>query len=387
MTPMKRYGGRAGTALVCVAALAASLLAVPAAGAAVRPTVRPAVKAASAAVNPDALPGSTATRPCGNGITAVAITPARGFNPLTATKKELAVNGLPARPASGGKDLATWIHFVTKHALNRKPTCPTMRSTNLRSTPQAARASSAPAAAVRPNVTYWGETSPNWAGQVAVDTYWNYADGEFTIQTPQAPASSCAYSSQWVGIGQGNSSSLYPLVQAGSEADACDDRSHQSIYLWWEITWPNGGTDQVELGSARAGDKIFVQIYVPNDCGDPVFYIDDETSGYEADFSDSHTSCSDGTADWILERTEEKIAGQWYYPQLANSSVYFDYAWVEGPGVEGGIGDVTHYYDWMYDCSTDAKLASPGTITDGDEFENYWAAYGTQYQADECTSW
>jgi hypothetical protein len=41
------------------------------------------VPAASAAVNPDTLPGSTATRACGNGINAVAITPAKGFNPLT----------------------------------------------------------------------------------------------------------------------------------------------------------------------------------------------------------------------------------------------------------------------------------------------------------------
>lgn len=66
----------------------------------------------------------------------------------------------------------------------------------------------------------------------------------------------------------------------------------------------------------------------------------------------------------------------------------FNYTYVEGPGVSGGIGDVTHYYDWMYDCPTasDTKLASPGTISDGDAFENYWAAYGTQILADDCLS-
>jgi hypothetical protein len=64
----RRYRGRLVGALLCVAGLAVGLLTVP---------------AASAAVNPDTLPGSTATRACGNGINAVAITPAKGFNPLT----------------------------------------------------------------------------------------------------------------------------------------------------------------------------------------------------------------------------------------------------------------------------------------------------------------
>jgi hypothetical protein len=52
-------------------------------------------------------------------------------------------------------------------------------------------------------------------------------------------------------------------------------------------------------------------------------------------FDYDHTSCSDGTAEWILERTEKLISGGWYYPRLANSSVDFNYTYVEGPGVSG----------------------------------------------------
>jgi hypothetical protein len=186
-----------------------------------------------------------------------------------------------------------------------------------------------------------------------------------------------------VGIGQGESSN-YPLVQAGSAANACDDRSNQAIYLWWEIVWPDGGNDAQYLASASAGDVIYVQIYVPNDCGDPYYYIDDETSGYEADFSYGHTSCSDGTAEWILERPETTINNVLVFTELANSSVYFDYTYVQGPGVGASIGSVNHKYYWMYDCSAGAKLASPGTIINGDAFENYWAAYGTDDAVDDC---
>lgn len=344
-------------------------------------TLMAPVQQATASVNPDAAAARVSTVVCANGVKSLLVSPAPGFDPLTATDSQLLANFLPTRPdaASGAAALGVWRKFVTNY--KPKPDCTPARATGrsehgLQPTKRTG---------VGPNVAGSYEVdSPNWAGNVATGTYWNYASATFTIQVPQAPSNSCAYSSQWVGIGQGYNST-YPLVQAGSEDDACFNRANSSIYLWWEEVSNTNGSSQQAVTPARAGDIIFVFIDVPNNCGTPIMTVDDETSGFSGNFAGGSRACSDGTAEWILERTEE--TGN--YPQLANAAVTFTDASLTGPGVNNGaLGDQPHYWRNMWNCRGDAhaQLAAPGPISGGRDFTDYWQGYGTAISANQCAS-
>ena len=348
---------------------------------------------ATAAVNPNTQSARVSTVLCPNGIKSLLVTPAPGFDPLTATNPQLLANFLPTRPAAANSAaLAAWRKFVTTH--KPKPDCAPAIATGrtgmqgphskLKPVTPAKQAKQTNQARVSPNlVTGYEQDSANWAGNIATGTYWNYASATFTIQVPQAPSNSCAYSSQWVGIGQGNSST-YPLVQAGSEDDACFNRANSQIYLWWEETWNNVGSQQ-EVSPAHAGDIIFVFINVPNNCGTPIMTIDDETSGFSENYAGGSRACSDGTAEWIFERTEESGT----FPQLANASVTFNDASLTGPGVtDGAPGNYQHYWSNMWNCKgdSDTELAGPGPIDgSGRDFTDYWKAYGTAMSASQCS--
>jgi hypothetical protein len=349
-------------------------------------TVMAPAHAATAPANPNTAAARVSTVSCANGVKSLLVTPAPGFDPLTATNPQLLANFLPTRPdAANSAALAVWRKFVTSY--QPKPDCTPARATG-RTGMQGPHTGLKPAkqAAVSPNVGgSYEQDSANWAGNIATGTYWNYASATFTIQVPQAPSNSCAYSSQWVGIGQGGSST-YPLVQAGSEDDACFNRANSQIYLWWEETWQNVGSQQA-VTPAHAGDVIFVFINVPNNCGTPIMTVDDETSGFAGNFAGGSRACSDGTAEWIYERTEEGGT----FPQLANAAVTFTDASLTGPGVnDGALGNYPHYWSNMWNCraDSDTELAAPGPIdASGRDFTDNWKAYGTARSASQCSVW
>ena len=350
-------------------------------------TVAPA-HATALAANPDSVAPSVRYVACPDGSTSVVTTTANGFNPLTATKAQLLANNLPPRPTNSlSGSLSVWQRFVTTYrpAADCTPAIvdPTRHLESAHGAPQplSATAGVSHTGAAPPNTDVH---APNWAGNVAIDTYWNDAYGQFQIQVPQAPMGSCAYSAQWVGIGLGNNST-YPLVQSGSWDSACYNRSEQTVYLWWEEVWRGGGnsTQSVYTG-AHPGDYIWVHINVPNNCGRPTMTIEDLTTGWVGSYGGPWTACSDGTAEWILERPDRGGT----FPLLANAAVVFQGADVSGPGVEAAsLGSVPHYWYTMWDCPNygpNYRLAYPGPITsDGEQYENYWQNYGFP-SPDDC---
>ena len=351
------------------------------------------VPASASAISPNSLAPSVLYVACPDGATSVVTTPANGFNPLTATDAQLLANNLPPRPATGSTEpLSVWQRFVTTYRSKADCTPATDGQTTGLQGPHSALQPLSPSERVAGTgaLAAAGDVhSANWAGNIATGTYWNDAYGTFQIQVPEAPASSCAYSVQWVGIGQGKNST-YPLVQAGSKDNACYGRSDQTIALWWEQVWNGGGNgSQTVYSGAHAGDYIWVHINVPNDCGRPTMTIEDDTTLWGASYEGPWTACSDGTAEWILERPDLNNT----YPMLANASVQFWDATVGGPGVvDAGVGNVPHYLNTMWDCTNgpDYRLAYPGPITSGgtselQQYENIWQNYGVATTIPDCT--
>ena len=342
----------------------------------------PALASASTATtNADALPGTVASVSCGDDVTASAITPAHGFDPLTATSAELAANNLPPRPTDGSAaELATWTKFVTTY--KPKPACATATSTS-----PAAQGGVDDHLAVKPAVGAQRESdSANWSGNIADDATYDSASATWILPRPKGPSSGNAYSSQWVGIGQGRSSK-YPLVQAGTEADSDDGGRLGTYYMWWEVVWPGGLPQKTIPEQVGPGNTIWVRIQVPAKCGYPTMTIENENTvqGYSETYK--HTSCPDGTAEWIYERTE--IGNN--FPRLADAGVKFTSA--EAASTKKGltgIGNLPRYYSNMYNCTSapDRELAAPGSITDnGTVFTAAWKNYGNQSPAKTCSAW
>lgn len=341
----------------------------------------PALASASTTTtNADALPGTVTAVSCGDGTLASAITPAAGFNPLTATAAELVAVNLPPRPTDGNAaELATWTKFVTTY--KPKAECATSTA-GTRSDALDDHLATKPAVGAQ-----YEQDSANWSGNIADDATYDSAVGTFILPRPKGPSSGNAYSSQWVGIGQGDSSK-YPLIQAGAEADSDDGGRLGTYYMFWEVVWPKGGLPQKTLPEqVGPGDTIWVHIQVPAKCGYPIMTVENENTVQGWTEIYPHTSCSDGTAEWIYERTE--IGSN--FPKLADASVKFTGA--EAASTKKGltgVGNLPRYYSNMYNCTSapDHELAAPGSITNnGTVFTATWKNYGNQSVAKTCSPW
>lgn len=342
----------------------------------------PALASASTAtVNADALPGTVTAVSCADGTIASAITPAPGFNPLTATSAELVAQNLPTRPTDGSAaELATWTKFVTTY----KPKAQCADSTP---TSDAHGGGLDVRLPTKPAVGAQRESdSANWSGNIVDDATYVSAVGTWVLPRPKGPAGN-AYSSQWVGIGQGNSSK-YPLVQAGTEDNWNDGGAFGTYYMWWEVVWRGGGLPQKSLPEqVGPGDTIWVHIQVPAKCGDPIMTVENENTVQGWTEIYPHSACPDGTAEWISERTE--IGSD--FPKLADASVKFTGA--EAASTKKGltgVGNLPRYYSNMYNCTTapDKELAAPGSImNNGTVFTANWKNYGTQSSAKNCFAW
>lgn len=339
------------------------------------------VIAAAAGVAPAPAQAATVAAPrtttvqCGGGISAISVTPAAGFDPLTATDAQLLANNLPARPADEA-GFAIWKTFVLGQLKPTAPTC-NLQSTSTWNQPNGAGNGGPRSAAVAPMTT--GSCSPNWAGNQVIGA--TYEDAYGTWKVPLGAGGNtdghATDSSSWVGIGNGDSSGE-PLVQGGSRSAL--DRG-QPYTLWWEV-YPENSMQTV-LSNVHYGDTIYVHIHFVAGLGQ--ITLDDETYGWSHTYSYSKSGITpDGTAEWIFERPS--TGG--YFPELANASTTFTQAKASGVGQSlQPLGKLPHQW-WTMTTggSPDVTMANPGGISaDGLSFTDAWKAFGrTQADTIDC---
>ena len=112
-----------------------------------------------------------------------------------------------------------------------------------------------------------------------------------------------AFSSAWAGIGGCGGSQA--LIQAGTESDT-GIGSADVPYAWWEILPANQVT--ITQFSPSFGDEMYEDISVSPATVGVSFYVEDETTGAYASFSESYAGTNGydpSTANWIMERTCE----------------------------------------------------------------------------------
>lgn len=334
-----------------------------------------AAPTASARTDPNSAAPAVAVKTCPSGVTTMAVTPARGFDPLTATDSQLLANNLPPRP-TGAKALKLWTKFVT--------TAKAQLSCDIRiGHPGSTNRPFKPGGTAASNDCANGSEcdSANWSGNIAIDA--NYYDAYGTWVLPHAGGTGGAseYSCTWVGIGQGLDSS-HPLVQAGSESD--NSYNIASYYLWVEEVPQES---QVVLGGSGAnyGDTIWVHIHFAS--GSASMTVEDENTAFIRTVSVGGGISTDNTAEWIYERTEESGI----YPQLVDAPPTFTGAEARSSATgEQGIGNLPHYYARMWNCTSAPRvqLAQPNAITNnGTTFSNTFNNEGTASSVNGCTVW
>jgi hypothetical protein len=317
---------------------------------------------ALAATSPDAIAPRIVSTYCGHHIYSLTTIPAARFSPLTASRAQLSANNFPARPSAGRPALlAQWKRFVAWPGATRS-TCAGLHVTHRKSGGLPRTGAARPAGKT-------GSATQNWSGVVVHNNYYSDAEANWTLPTAHGSSGTNDYSSSWVGIGLGQSSS-YPLMQAGTESDYTSGSGH--YYFWLEV-FPE--EDQVvKDGAVLPGDAVGTHITYTT--SGPEFHLWDTTSGLNAEYKVSGSWKNDGHAEWIYERTE--INGE--LPYLADAPPTFTSAQAVVSGTWYPMGKLPYYSQVMYNCPETQELAYPGTISsNGYSFGEEFLHYG-----DEC---
>ncbi len=275
--------------------------------------------------------------------------PPKGFDPSTASTKELAEWGYPPRPsASEGPDaMKLWMDSVS----------PSMH----RVIPQLAPR---PGAYNRPlqglhilgtNSNPIPATSSNWSGYALVpgtgqQPFYSIT-GHWTAPPVQQAPKTCSggwdYSSQWVGLGGFNDADL---LQAGTAANVfCDIGSNVAEYFPWLEWLPASELVLYKTAATNTlypfapGDFVIVTVWATNFSGGASttgnLQYSDVTQHWTAalNFSASSVGGSQATgqsAEWIVERTE--VGGS-----LATLPDYIADPWVFASATD--LGATVHY--------------------------------------------
>lgn len=245
-------------------------------------------------------------------------------------------------------------------------------------TPAAAASGEFGAISSSPNVTV--KHSANWAGNVATGHTYEDAYGYWRI--PDVGKNNppfAAASSQWVGIGLGNSKN-HPLVQAGTEADIHVGLNQVTYYMWWQVVPENSHQRIIQLGNiVSAGNLMFAHIHLSKNNAYITLKDVTDNAGTTLHFNrNGQTITPDGHAEWIDERTEETFIGS-TYPPLADSTVTFTHAQASAPGLsKRGVGNLPHFDNTMWTCKRPiVEMAVPLRITqNGTKFTIQWKHFG-----------
>jgi Peptidase A4 family len=320
--------------------------------------VGPAASAGTEGLN-DAPPTVT-SEGCGDGFSALTVTPAPGFDPTTATAEQLQANNFPPRPADPAdtEAMTAWTSYVTG-PIDRTSTCADLIKSDSTSVPQATAA-----ATTRVNTA-------NWSGNVANDRRFVDADASWVLPTDRDTDHVARHSSQWVGIGGTTGQNGSRLIQAGTAADVTNGVTKYCLFI-----------EDAQLTGRRClqnvvhpGDHIYVHVHEVSGTGS--FHVVDTQARIDRTFTidDPAVGANAESAEWILERP--LVGGR--FPELAHTDpVTFTGARGAGPGSGfTGLSSLGHYFIVMQTCDTLIQLAHPGPInSSNNSFQGIWDAHG-----------
>lgn len=317
-----------------------------------------------------AMPGTVAHAASSVSIgTSSCLAPPANFNPLMATKSQVALYGLPPKPAKQ-QDLQRWAKRVNS-AKHRSCGAPIPRA-NHYSQPVPVRATGAAGASgVTPNFSNSSWTT--WSGYA---TGWGYgsgfdeAYGEWNLPCVYTPDPYGYHSITWVGLGGWYNQPNQNLLQAGTINDPTWGRS-----LWWEA-WPSNFIQIIPGISPNCGDKIFSDVWVNYNPSISHYWVQDISQNvyYSGQYNNFVPNIQ--SAEWIDERPT--CANGQYSPlaNFRNTNFSDAHAEVTGTSTYGTISSYRPGSITMVDPSYGTIAAPGGLNSAGDSFTDYWNGTG-----------
>ena len=234
-----------------------------------------------------------------------------GFNPMTASPRQLAVHRLPPRPDAEREpqlralwDRAmsrtrVWIvpefvhrehihHGPARKIVPARPSGPIGRGVEFAAAPKISNA-----------------TSSNWSGAAVFSPSskpYTYVGGQWTVPSANSLSGGFYYASEWVGIDGWGSSDV---MQAGTETEIINFWpffTSRVVYTWWE--WFPAGEVAISNLPVASGDVMYCLI-----CADTMssatVYFSNLSTGVATRFditAPRGTTLAGNVAEWIVER-------------------------------------------------------------------------------------
>jgi hypothetical protein len=225
-----------------------------------------------------------------------------GFDPLTATQRQLTTHRLPRRPdARTEPELrALWERTLSRTKVWIAPEFEYME----RITHGRARKSSHRALDARLGGDVDNATSGNWSGATVfspADKPYGFVGGQWTVPSPNTAVSGSYYASEWVGIDGWNSGDV---LQAGTETAVTKFVFFEAtqVYTWWE--WFPAGEVKISNLPVSPGDVMYCLICADSTTHATVYFSNQSTGvGTRFDITPpTGTSLVGNVAEWIVER-------------------------------------------------------------------------------------
>lgn len=261
----------------------------------------------------------------------------KGFDPLSATPRQLAAQGLPRRPDAVEEPQlhALWARTLERTKVWIEPEFEHLEQIthgpariDVRRAVGAARRRTGKAV---DDETIANATSGNWSGATVfapAGKPYGFVGGQWTVPSPNTAADGAYYASEWVGIDGWNSGDV---LQAGTETAITKTWlfSISQVYTWWE--WFPAGEVKISNLPVTAGDVMYCLI-----CADTTSHatvsFSNQSQGVGTRFAitpPSGTTLVGNVAEWIVERPTVggKVANLTDY-----AACYFDECITGGSG-------------------------------------------------------
>ena len=226
-----------------------------------------------------------------------------GFDPMTASARQLAAYRLPLRPDAKKEPhlRALWDRAISRTRLWITPEFE-HREHITRGPARGAGGKALGARSAKAGVS--NATSNNWSGAAVFSPAgkpYGFVGGQWTVPSPNSQADGAYYASEWVGIDGWNSSDV---LQAGTETQITKVFfiTIKQVYAWWE--WFPAGEVRINNLPVSAGDVMYCLI-----CADTAshatVYFTNQSQGVGTRFEitpPSGTRLTGNVAEWIVER-------------------------------------------------------------------------------------
>jgi hypothetical protein len=284
-----------------------------------------------------------------------------GFDPRTATDRQLLRYGFPRRPHARAE--ADWRARWDKAFVRPvKWIVPEFREIKGRSNGRM-RPSGRKKAARRGAAAVANATSGNWSGAVnfsAAGSPYKWVAGQWTVPNPHAPSSGAYYASEWVGIDGWNSADV---LQAGTETQITQVLWFHvtNVYTWWE--WFPSGEVAITNLPVSPGDIMYCLICV-NSTSSATVYFSNQSTNVGTSFTitaPSGTTLVGNCAEWIVERP---TVGGSTAALTDYAAVYFDEC------IAGWVGNNTNGLDDLGGATTVTMTGTGGASLSVPTVEN-----------------